>query len=101
MEERKPDRKSALTDEEQRLKERLVRKKPEPEEIMRGREGSPKIPNTREERRALIRQIARSGQPEDIRPGRPVSDEFWKLPRPKIRDGSLLEALLKDRREGR
>lgn len=101
MSERKPDKKSGLTEEERRLKERLVRKKLGPGEIRHGSGRSPQIPKTREERRALIRQIARSGKPEDIRPGRPVSEEFWKLPKPRIRDGSLLEALLKDRDEGR
>jgi hypothetical protein len=60
-----------------------------------------KIPRTREERRMLVRQIARSGKPEDIRPGRPISEEFWKLPRPKDPEGLLLKALLEDRREGR
>lgn len=30
-----------------------------------------------------------------------ISEEFWKLPKPKIKTGSLLEALLKDREEGR
>ena len=69
MEERKPDKKSGLTEEEQRLKERLMRKEPEPGEIKHGT-------------------------------GR-ISDDFWTMPRPKIRDGSLLEALLDEREEGR
>ncbi len=30
-----------------------------------------------------------------------VPDDFWKMPRPKISNGSLLEALLQDREEGR
>ena len=69
MNKRKPEKKSHLTEEEQRLKERLMRKKPSSGEIKHG-----------------------TGK---------VSEEFWKMPRPKIRDGSLLEALLKDREEGR
>jgi len=60
-----------------------------------------KIPRTREERQVLIKQIASSGRPEDIKPGRPISDEFWKLPRPEDPEGLLLKALLEDRREGR
>lgn len=60
-----------------------------------------KIPRTREERQVLIKQIASSGRPEDIRRGRPISDEFWKLPRPEDPEGLLLKALLEDRREGR
>jgi hypothetical protein len=63
----RPKRKTRLTPEEQRLKERLMRSGPPPV-----RKGSGK-----------------------------VSEEFWKLPRPKISNGSLLEALLKDREEGR
>jgi hypothetical protein len=30
-----------------------------------------------------------------------VQNDFWKMPRPKISNGSLLEALLKDRETGR
>lgn len=30
-----------------------------------------------------------------------ISEDFWKLPKPKIENGSLLEALLQDREEGR
>jgi len=30
-----------------------------------------------------------------------VQDDFWKMPWPKISNGSLLEALLKDRETGR
>jgi hypothetical protein len=101
MEERKPDKGCRLTEEERRLKERLMRRKPEPGEIRRGSGRSPKIPSTREERRALIRQIARSGQPEDIRPGRPISEEFWKLPKPEDPEGLALRYLLEDRRQGR
>ena len=68
MEERKPDKRSRLTEEEQRLKERLMQSEPKPGEI---KHGTGRIP-----------------------------DEFWTMPRPIIRDGSLLEALLQDREEG-
>ncbi len=30
-----------------------------------------------------------------------LPEDFWDMPRPKIAGGSLLEALLKDREEGR
>lgn len=43
----------------------------------------------------------RSGPPPVRKGSGKVSEEFWKLPRPKISNGSLLEALLKDREEGR
>ena len=62
-------KKTRLTPEEQRLKERLMRKKVSTDEIKHG-----------------------SGR---------VSEDFWEMPRPKISNGSLLEALLKDREEGR
>ena len=60
-----------------------------------------KLSKTREGRRALIKHIASTGSPEDIRPGRPVSEEFWRLPKVKDPEGLLLEALLKDREQGR
>ena len=63
MEERKPDKKSRLTEEEQRHKERLMRSEP--------------------------------------KPGRPVSEEFWKLPKPEDPEGLALRYLLEDRRQGR
>ena len=58
-----------LTPEEQKLKERLMRKKLSSDETMHG-----------------------SGS---------VPEDFWKMPRPKISNDSLLAALLKDREEGR
>lgn len=30
-----------------------------------------------------------------------VSEEFWKMPKPKVSKGAALRALLDDRREGR
>lgn len=66
MSERK---KTRLTPEEQRLKERLMRKKLTSDEVRRG-----------------------SGR---------VPEDFWEMPRPKIADGSLLGALLRDRDEDR
>ncbi|MBA2345204.1 MAG: hypothetical protein H0V83_08995 [Rubrobacter sp.] len=58
------------------------------------------FPETDEERAELMKRLARSGKVVTRGTGR-VSEEFWKLPKPKISDGSLLEALLKDREEGR
>jgi hypothetical protein len=60
-----PKREMRLTAEEQRLKERLMRKKSASDEI---RYGAGRVP-----------------------------DDLWNMPRPKITDGSLLEALLRDR----
>jgi hypothetical protein len=62
-------KKTPLTPEEQRLKERLMRKKLSSDET---RHGSGRVP-----------------------------DDFWKVPRPRIPNGSLLDALLKEREEGR
>lgn len=101
----RPERKTRLTSEEQREKERLMRKKLFSDEIGRGSGKVPedfwKLSSTREGRRALIKQLASSGQPEDIRPGRPISDEFWKLPKPEDPEGLALRYLLEDRRQGR
>ena len=58
------------------------------------------MPKTEEERRDLIKQLARSGKVVTRGSGR-VSQEFWSLPKPEISDGSVLEAVLKDREEGR
>lgn len=99
----RPKRETHLTPEEQKLKERLTRSG---EFVMR--KGFGKVPDdfwkrsrTREGRRALIKQLASSGKAEDIRPGRPISEEFWKLPKPEDPEGLLLKAVLEDRREGR
>ena len=100
-----PKRETNLTPEEQRLKERLMRKKLSSDEIKRGSgrvpEGFWETSRTHEGRRALIKQLASSGKSEDIKPGRPVSEEFWKLPKPKDPEGLLLKALLEDREQGR
>jgi hypothetical protein len=62
-----------------------------------------KMPRTRKERRELIKRLAaKKLGPEDIKPGSgKISEEFWKLPKPKEPEGLLLKALLEDRREGR
>ncbi len=65
----RPKRETRLTPEEQRLKERLMRKKLSSDEIKRG---SDRVP-----------------------------DDFWEMPKPKLTNGSLLEALLRDRDEAR
>lgn len=64
------EKKTCLTPEEQKEKERLMRKKHAPGEIVTRGTGK-------------------------------LSEEFWKLPRPKDPEGLLLKALLEDRREGR
>ncbi|MGB3635464.1 MAG: hypothetical protein WA982_15585 [Rubrobacteraceae bacterium] len=53
------------------------------------------------EEQELKERLMRSGPPPVRKGTGKVSEEFWKLPKPKIKDGSLLEALLKDREEGR
>ncbi len=62
-----------------------------------------KFPSTDKERRELINRLARKKlSPEEIRHGTDeIPEEFWSRPRPKPSNGSLLEALLKDREEGR
>ncbi len=52
------------------------------------------------EEQELKERLMRSGPPPVRKGTGKVSEEFWKLPKPKIKDGSLLEALLKDREEG-
>ena len=56
---------------------------------------------TDEEQKEKERLVRKKLLPGEIKPGRPVSEEFWKLPRPKDPEGLLLKALLEDRREGR
>lgn len=58
------------------------------------------IPETEKERRELIKRLARSGKIVTRGTGK-VSEEFWKMPKPKDPEGLLLKALLEDRREGR
>ena len=53
------------------------------------------------EEQELKERLMRSGPPPVRKGTGRVSEEFWKLPKPKIKNGSLLEALLKDREEGR
>lgn len=53
------------------------------------------------EEQELKERLMRSGPPPVRKGTGKVSEEFWKLPKPKIKDSSLLEALLKDREEGR
>lgn len=58
-------------------------------------------PRLTPEEQELKERLMRSG-PSPVRKGTGrVSEEFWKLPKPKIKNGSLLEALLKDREEVR
>ncbi len=59
-----------------------------------------KVPKTNKERRELMKRLARSGKVMTRGTGR-VSEEFWKLPRPKDPEGLLLKALLEDRGQGR
>lgn len=47
-----------------------------------------------------MKRLARSGKVMTRGTGR-VSEEFWKLPRPKDPEGLLLKALLEDRGQGR
>jgi hypothetical protein len=63
----RPERKTRLTPEEQREKQRLMR----------------------------------SGNPVIRRGSGRVSEEFWKLPKPKDPEGLALRYLLEDRRQGR
>jgi hypothetical protein len=63
-----------------------------------------RFPRTERERRELIKRLANKthAQGEIVTRGTGrVSEEFWKLPRPKDPEGLLLKALLEDRREGR
>ncbi|MEJ7843479.1 MAG: hypothetical protein WKF95_17075 [Rubrobacter sp.] len=62
-----------------------------------------KFPKTDRERRALIKRLAsKKLSPDEVERGRgEIPQEFWTMPRPKISNGSSLDALLKDREEGR
>jgi hypothetical protein len=53
------------------------------------------------EEQELKERLMRFGSPPVRKGTGKASGKFWKLPKPKIEDGSLLEALLKDREEGR
>lgn len=62
-----------------------------------------KFPKTDRERRDLIKQLAsKKLSPNEVRRGTgKIPEEFWKMPRAKASNGSLLETLLRDREEGR
>jgi len=63
----------------------------------------PKKTHLTPEEQRLKKHLMRTKLPSDETThgsGR-VPDDFWKMPRPKISNGSLLEALLQDREEGR
>ena len=53
------------------------------------------------EEQELKERLMRSGPPPVRKGSGRVSERFWELPKPKIKHGSLLEALLEDREEGR
>ena len=53
------------------------------------------------EEQKLKERLMRSGPPPMRKGSGKVSEEFWKLPKPKDPEGLLLKALLEDRREGR
>ena len=57
--------------------------------------------NLTPEEQELKERLMRSGSPPVRKGTGRVSEKFWKMPKPKIKDGSLLEALLKDREESR
>jgi hypothetical protein len=61
------------------------------------------FPRTDRERKALIKRLAsKKLSPDEVKRGSGrIPEEFWTMPRAKISNGSLLEALLKDREEGR
>jgi hypothetical protein len=61
------------------------------------------FPRTDRERKALIKRLAsKKLSPDEVKRGSGrIPEKFWTMPRAKISDGSLLEALLKDREEGR
>lgn len=96
-------KRTRLTPEEQKEKERLMRSGNPVVRKGTGRVSEEfwKLSGTHEGRRALIKQLASSGRAEDIGPGRPISEEFWKLPKPKDPEGLLLKTLLEDREQGR
>lgn len=53
------------------------------------------------EEQELKERLMRSGPPPTRRGTGRVSEEFWKLPKPKDPEGLALRYLLEDRREGR
>ena len=61
------------------------------------------FPRTDSERKALIKRLSsKKLSPGEVKRGSGrISEEFWTMPRAKISGGSLLEALQRDREEGR
>jgi hypothetical protein len=53
------------------------------------------------EEQELKERLMRSGPPPVRKGTGRVSEEFWKLPKPKDPEGLALRYLLEDRREGR
>ena len=54
------------------------------------------------EEQELKERLMRSGEPKMRTRGTGrISENFWKLPKPKDPEGLLLKALLKDREQGR
>lgn len=62
-----------------------------------------RMPRTHKERRELMKRLAsKKLGPGDIKPGSgKISEEFWKLPKPKDPEGWARRYLIEDRREGR
>ncbi len=57
---------------------------------------------TPEEQRLKERLMQKKRSSDEIKRGSGrVPDDFWEMSKPKITDGSLLEALLRDRDEAR
>jgi hypothetical protein len=61
------------------------------------------FPRTDSERKALIKRLSsKKLSPDEVKRGSGrIPEEFWTMPRAKISNGSLLEALQRDREEGR
>ncbi len=54
------------------------------------------------EEQELKERLMRSGEPKMRKKGTGrISEDFWKLPKPKDPEGLALRYLLEDRREGR
>lgn len=58
-------------------------------------------PRLTPEEQELKERLMRSGPPPVRKGTGRVSEEFWKLPKPKDPEGLALRYLLEDRREGR
>jgi hypothetical protein len=58
--------------------------------------------NLTPEEQELKERLMRSGEPMTRKKGTGrISEDFWKLPKPKDPEGLALRYLLEDRREGR